>query len=143
MHPGNVVADALDEGERASVAADPDVAPVIESFAQVRAARKPNTRLIWAETPSNPLMKIVDLSAVASIARGIGAWMIVAPASLAVFTRPAVLASMLSVLGHDLLFVQPVGTLTVARADEAPRRADDACAMDRRAPADRSRGARA
>ena len=32
---------------------------------------------------------------------------------------PAVLVSVLSVIGHDLLFVQPVGTLTVARADEA------------------------
>ncbi|HLZ27472.1 MAG TPA: ATP-binding protein [Chloroflexota bacterium] len=32
---------------------------------------------------------------------------------------PAVLASVLSVLGHDLFFVQPVGTLSVARADEA------------------------
>ncbi|MEP6993165.1 MAG: PLP-dependent transferase [Acidobacteriota bacterium] len=44
---------------------------------RVRAALKPNTRLIWAETPSNPLMKIVDLSAVASIAREAGARMIV------------------------------------------------------------------
>src|ERR1700694_3823878 len=32
---------------------------------------------------------------------------------------PAVLASVLSVLGHDLFFVQPVATLSVARADEA------------------------
>src|ERR1700681_2756292 len=32
---------------------------------------------------------------------------------------PAVFASVLSVIGHDLLFVQPVGTLTVERADEA------------------------
>lgn len=32
---------------------------------------------------------------------------------------PAVFASLLSVLGHDLLFVQPVGTLSVERADEA------------------------
>src|SRR5579859_5840414 len=32
---------------------------------------------------------------------------------------PAVFASVVSVLGHDLLFVQPVGTLSVARADEA------------------------
>jgi two-component system sensor histidine kinase KdpD len=32
---------------------------------------------------------------------------------------PAIFASVLSVLGHDYLFVQPVGTLSVARADEA------------------------
>ena len=44
---------------------------------RVRAALKPNTRLIWAETPSNPLMKIVDLAALAAIARGAGARLIV------------------------------------------------------------------
>jgi two-component system sensor histidine kinase KdpD len=32
---------------------------------------------------------------------------------------PAILAVVTAVLGHDLFFVQPVGTLTVARADEA------------------------
>lgn len=46
-------------------------------LARVRAARKPNTQLIWAETPSNPLMKIVDLAALAQIAREIGAQLIV------------------------------------------------------------------
>jgi cystathionine gamma-synthase len=35
----------------------------------VRAALRPNTRLIWLETPSNPLMKITDLAGVASLAR--------------------------------------------------------------------------
>ncbi|PWU02012.1 MAG: cystathionine gamma-synthase [Terriglobia bacterium] len=35
----------------------------------VRAALRPNTRLIWLETPSNPLMKITDLSAIAALAR--------------------------------------------------------------------------
>jgi cystathionine gamma-synthase len=35
----------------------------------VRAALRPNTRLIWLETPSNPLMKITDLGAIAQIAR--------------------------------------------------------------------------
>ncbi|MFN7919380.1 MAG: aminotransferase class I/II-fold pyridoxal phosphate-dependent enzyme [Bryobacteraceae bacterium] len=34
-----------------------------------RAAVRPNTRLVWAETPSNPLLKIVDLAAIAEIAR--------------------------------------------------------------------------
>ncbi|MCP3962962.1 MAG: aminotransferase class V-fold PLP-dependent enzyme [bacterium] len=34
----------------------------------VRAALRPETRLIWAETPSNPLLKVVDLSALAEIA---------------------------------------------------------------------------
>ncbi len=39
---------------------------------QVRAALRPNTRLIWTETPSNPLMKITDLAAVAQLAREAG-----------------------------------------------------------------------
>lgn len=33
-----------------------------------RAAMRPETRLLWAETPSNPLLKILDLSALAQIA---------------------------------------------------------------------------
>ena len=44
---------------------------------RVRAALRPSTRLIWAETPSNPLMKIVDLAALASIARAANAALIV------------------------------------------------------------------
>jgi len=31
---------------------------------------RPNTRMIWVETPSNPLLKLVDLEAIAAIARG-------------------------------------------------------------------------
>ena len=38
----------------------------------VRAALRPNTRLIWTETPSNPLMKITDLAGIAAIAREAG-----------------------------------------------------------------------
>jgi cystathionine gamma-synthase len=38
-------------------------------LAAVRAAVRPNTRLVLIETPSNPLMKITDLMAVARIAR--------------------------------------------------------------------------
>jgi cystathionine gamma-synthase len=40
---------------------------------QVRAAVQPNTRLIWVETPSNPLLKITDIEAVAEIAHEVGA----------------------------------------------------------------------
>jgi cystathionine gamma-synthase len=38
----------------------------------VRAAVRPDTRLIWVETPSNPLMKITDLAAIAGLARAAG-----------------------------------------------------------------------
>ena len=36
------------------------------------AAIRPNTRLIWVETPSNPLLQLVDLEAVAATARARG-----------------------------------------------------------------------
>jgi len=36
------------------------------------AAVRPNTRLVWVETPSNPLLQLVDLAAVASVARSKG-----------------------------------------------------------------------
>ena len=42
-------------------------------LAQVAAAVQPNTRLLWVETPSNPLLKIVDIAAVAAIAHAAGA----------------------------------------------------------------------
>jgi len=37
--------------------------------AALEAAIRPSTRLVWVETPTNPLLKLVDLSAVAAIAR--------------------------------------------------------------------------
>jgi cystathionine gamma-synthase len=39
----------------------------------VRAAVRPNTRLLWVETPSNPLLKIADIAALATLARDVGA----------------------------------------------------------------------
>ena len=44
----------------------------ITNLDAVAAALRPNTRLIWVETPSNPLMKIADLAAIASLARAAG-----------------------------------------------------------------------
>ena len=41
---------------------------------QVEAAIRPQTRLIWVETPTNPLLKLVDLSAIAEIGRRRGVW---------------------------------------------------------------------
>jgi cystathionine gamma-synthase len=40
--------------------------------ASVQAAIRKNTRLIWLETPSNPLLKITDLAAITAIARKAG-----------------------------------------------------------------------
>ena len=39
----------------------------------VKKAMRPKTKLAWMETPSNPLLKIVDLAAVAKIVRDAGA----------------------------------------------------------------------
>lgn len=45
--------------------------------AVVRAALRPETRLVWMETPTNPMLKIFDIAAVAAIARGAGARLVV------------------------------------------------------------------
>ncbi len=42
-----------------------------------RAAVKPNTKLFFLETPSNPLTEISDIAALAEIARRAGAWLAV------------------------------------------------------------------
>ena len=41
---------------------------------RVEAAIGPQTKLIWVETPTNPLLKLVDLSAIAEIGRRRGVW---------------------------------------------------------------------
>ena len=40
----------------------------------VEAAIRPNTRLIWVETPTNPMLKLVDLAAIAEIGRRRAIW---------------------------------------------------------------------
>ena len=39
---------------------------------RITAAIKPNTKMIWVETPTNPMLRIVDLSAVAVVAKEYG-----------------------------------------------------------------------
>jgi len=48
-----------------------------QSATAVAVAIRPNTRLIWTETPSNPCMKIMDVAAVAKIAHDAGARLVV------------------------------------------------------------------
>jgi cystathionine gamma-lyase len=45
----------------------------VAGAAAVEAAIKPNTKLVWLETPTNPMLKLVDIAAVAAVtkARGI------------------------------------------------------------------------
>ena len=44
----------------------------ITDAAAVRAAVRPNTRLLWVETPSNPLLKVADIAELAGIAAAAG-----------------------------------------------------------------------
>lgn len=41
----------------------------LSDAAALEAAIRPNTKLIWVETPTNPLLKLVDLEAIAAIAK--------------------------------------------------------------------------
>lgn len=45
--------------------------------AAFEAAIRPDTRMVWVETPTNPMLKIVDLQAIADIARKRGILMVV------------------------------------------------------------------
>jgi cystathionine gamma-lyase len=38
-------------------------------LARIEAAFKPNTKLLWAETPTNPMLKICDLAAIAKLCK--------------------------------------------------------------------------
>ena len=49
----------------------------LNDAAALRAALKPDTRMIWAETPTNPMLKLVDLARVGSFARKHGLILVV------------------------------------------------------------------
>jgi cystathionine beta-lyase/cystathionine gamma-synthase len=42
--------------------------------AAIEAAIRPSTRLFWIETPTNPLLKLVDLERIAALAKARGIW---------------------------------------------------------------------
>ncbi len=42
-----------------------------------RAAISDRTRMIWVETPTNPMLQLVDIAAMAELARECGAWLVV------------------------------------------------------------------
>jgi len=49
----------------------------LSDVAAVRAAVRPNTRLVWVETPTNPLLNIADIDALSEVAHEAGALLIV------------------------------------------------------------------
>jgi len=94
------------------------------SHDRVRDAMRPGkTRIIWAETPSNPLWQVFDLKALAEIAHGAGARLAVdSTCATPLLTQPIALGADLVMHaatkylnGHsDVL----AGSLTTARHDE-------------------------
>jgi len=49
----------------------------LEDRDELRRAMRPDTRMVWVETPTNPMLKIVDIAAAAEIAREQGALLVV------------------------------------------------------------------
>ena len=49
----------------------------IEDTDKLRSAIRPDTRLVWLETPTNPMLKIADIAATAQIAHDNGALLVV------------------------------------------------------------------
>ncbi len=43
-------------------------------LAATAGAFRPNTRLVWLETPTNPLLKVIDIAAVADLAKKANVW---------------------------------------------------------------------
>lgn len=87
-----------------------------------RAALRPNTRLVWLETPTNPLLQLVDIAAVAEVSRKAGATLVVDNTFASpYFQRPLELGADLVVHsttkyinGHS----DVVGGAVVGRSDE-------------------------
>jgi cystathionine beta-lyase/cystathionine gamma-synthase len=46
----------------------------LTDLTNLESAIRPNTRLIWVESPTNPLLKLVDLESVAALAKERGIW---------------------------------------------------------------------
>jgi cystathionine gamma-synthase len=49
----------------------------VASVDAVRAALRPTTKLIWVETPTNPLLTVADIAALAELAHSVGALLVV------------------------------------------------------------------
>jgi len=69
----------------------------MSDIAAVKKALRPDTKLAWMETPSNPLLRIVDLAAIAQITRDVGAISVCDNTWAPIIQRPFE-------LGCDLIF---------------------------------------
>lgn len=68
----------------------------MSDLAAVKKALRPTTRLLWMETPSNPLLKVVDIAAIAKIARNAGVISVCDNTWAPIIQRPLKLGSDLS-----------------------------------------------
>ena len=89
--------------------------------AAIKAALTPRTKIVWAETPSNPLWRVTDVAAVAALAHGAGAVCVCDNTSAPILQRPLALGADLVVYattkylgGHG----DVMGGAVVARASE-------------------------
>ena len=73
-----------------------EVTPVDTSdLAEVAAAIRPETRMVWLETPANPIMRLTDIAAVSGLAHAAGVRDVVVDSTFAtpVATRPLALGA--------------------------------------------------
>jgi cystathionine gamma-synthase len=61
--------------------------------AAIKAALTPRTKVVWTETPSNPLWRVTDVAAVAALAHGAGAVCVCDNTSAPVIQRPLALGA--------------------------------------------------
>jgi cystathionine gamma-synthase len=95
----------------------------MEDLGAVRASLRPDTKLVWIETPANPLWGITDIAAVAEIAHRVGAILAVdSTVATPVFCRPLALGADIVMHsatkylnGHSDVIA---GALATARADD-------------------------
>jgi len=67
----NLVRDFLPAWRVESTTAD------LRDLHALKAAIRPNTKLVWVETPSNPLLKVLDIRAIADVAQQAGTQLVV------------------------------------------------------------------
>jgi cystathionine gamma-lyase len=87
---------------------------------------KPNTRMVWLETPTNPLLKLVDIGALSQRAHAAGALVVVDNTFMSpVFQQPLALGADI-VVHSTTKFINGhsdvVGGIAVTRSDELAQR---------------------
>ena len=101
----------------------------MEDLAAVRAAMRPETKLVWIETPANPLWGITDIAAVAEIAHKGGAILAVdSTVATPLFCRPLSLGA--DIVMHSATKYLNGHSDVIAGALAAPRATDEFWAQD-------------